>query len=284
MPTLPAAGGGVPWPCERLASVLLRGVRQDLQRPDGDAVGKPALQGTLVRLRPVAERGGIGAQVGAPVRRRGEHRLPLAASLSAGDHDRYGPSSGGNRRGRRDLCHVQESRKGSRAWKNAAVRQPDAEEPERKPRKRGGKATRRGLSSEQVPVLVAADRTGATISAILPAVNADTIKDVLAPVLGKDTLLVTDGASFYPPCAAMLGVTHETLNQSAGERVRGELHIQTVNSRHERLKTFLRRYRGIATRYLGSYLKWFHLAGLHLDPSPRTCLNAAMGGAETRIA
>src|SRR5512147_2579425 len=30
-----------PWPCERLASVLLRGVRQDLQRPDGDAVGKP---------------------------------------------------------------------------------------------------------------------------------------------------------------------------------------------------------------------------------------------------
>ncbi len=220
----------MPWPCERLASVLLRGVRQDLQCADGYAVGKPALQGTLVRLRPVAERGGIGAQVGGPVRRRGEHRLPLAASLSAGDQ-----------------------------------------------RKRGGKATRCGLSREQVPVLVAADRTGATISAILPAVNADTIKDVLAPVLGKDALLVTDGASFYPPCAAKLGVTHETLNQSAGERVRGELHIQTVNSRHERLKTFLRRYRGIATKYLGSYLKWFHLAGIHLDPSPRTCLNAAMG-------
>src|SRR5512132_3883762 len=87
---------------------------------------------------------------------------------------------------------------------------PMPEEPERKPRKRGGKATRRGLSSEQVPVLVAADRTGATISAILPAVHADTIQDVLAPVLGKDALLVTDGASFYPPCAAKLGVTHET--------------------------------------------------------------------------
>ena len=78
-------------------------------------------------------------------------------------------------------AYVLESRKGSRAWKNAAAGQPDAEEPERKPRKRGGKATRRGLSSEQVPVLVAADRTGATISAILPAVNADTIKDVPRP-------------------------------------------------------------------------------------------------------
>jgi hypothetical protein len=41
-----------------------------------------------------------------------------------------------------DETYVLESRKGSRAWKNAAVRQPDAEEPERKPRKRGGKATR----------------------------------------------------------------------------------------------------------------------------------------------
>jgi hypothetical protein len=166
-----------------------------------------------------------------------------------------------------DETYVLESRKGSRAWKDAAAGQPDAEAPERKPRKRGGKATRRGLSGEQVPVLVAADRTGATISAVLPAVNADTIKDVLAPVLGKDALLVTDGASFYPACAAKLDVTHETLNQSAGERIRGELHIQTVNSRHERLKTFLRRYRGIASKYLGSYLKWFHLAGIYLDPS-----------------
>src|SRR5512144_595130 len=102
-PLCAGGGGGVPWPCERLASVLLRGVRQDLQRPDGDAVGKPALQGTLVRLRPVAERGGIGAQVGGPVRRRGEHRLPMAASLSAGDQNRYGPYRR-NRRGRRDLC------------------------------------------------------------------------------------------------------------------------------------------------------------------------------------
>ena len=35
-----------------------------------------------------------------------------------------------------------------------------------------------------------------------------------------------------------------------GERVRGDLHVQTVNSRHSRLKDFLRPRRGIATRYL----------------------------------
>jgi transposase-like protein len=37
----------------------------------------------------------------------------------------------------------------------------------RKARRRGGKAAKRGLSDEQTPILVAADRSGATISAVL---------------------------------------------------------------------------------------------------------------------
>src|SRR5208283_954347 len=131
----------------------------------------------------------------------------------------------------------------------------------RKARRRGGKAAKRVLS----------------------AVTAQTIKPVLAPVLGKDALLVTDGNNVYPPCAAALGVSHEALNQSKGERVRGELHIQTVNSRHESLKTFLRPHRGIATKYLESYLRWFHLAGLKDNPTPRTCLNAAIGGGDQMV-
>lgn len=149
----------------------------------------------------------------------------------------------------------------------------------RKPRKRGGKAAKRGLSDEQVPVLVAADRSGATVSAVLAKVNADTLAAALAPVVDKDALLVSDACSSYPPCAAALGISHEKLNQSVGERVRGELHIQTVNNRHARLKDFLRRHRGIATKYLDSYLNWFHLVVLADKPSPRACLAAAMGTA-----
>src|SRR5208283_5483144 len=44
---------------------------------------------------------------------------------------------------------------------------------------------------------------------VLSAVTAQTVKPVLAPVLGKDALLVTDGNNVYPPCAAALGVSHE---------------------------------------------------------------------------
>ena len=141
-----------------------------------------------------------------------------------------------------DETYVLESRKGARRLG-------------RKARRRGGKAKKRGLSREQVPVLMAADRSGTTVSAVLPKVDAAALTAALDPVVAKDALLVSDGgASYPPPCAAALGAGHEALNRSMGERVRGDLHVQTVNSRHSRLKDFLRPRRGIATRYLDNYL------------------------------
>ena len=169
-----------------------------------------------------------------------------------------------------------ESRKGDRVRTRAAKGKPSAERPVRKARKRGGKATKRGLSDEQVPVLVAADRSGTTFSTVLPKVNANTLHKALAPVIDKDALLVTDGNNRYPLCATALGVSHEALNQSSGERVRGELHIQNVNNRHSRLKKFIERRYGIATKYLASYLRWYHLIVLKKHSTPRFCLARAM--------
>ena len=148
---------------------------------------------------------------------------------------------------------------------------------DRKARKRGGTASKRGTSKEFTPAIVAVDRSGATFSAILPAVTAKAAEQALGPVLDPDALLVTDGSSIDPACAAALGITHEALNHSKGERVRGDLHINTVNSRHEALKTFLQVRRGIATRYFDSYLRWFHLVVPNRRPTPRACLNAALG-------
>ena len=162
-----------------------------------------------------------------------------------------------------DETYVLESRKGARGLG-------------RKARRRGGKAKKRSLSREQVPVLMAADRSGTTVSAVLPRVDAAALTAALDPVVAKDALLVSDGGASYPPCAAALGVSHEALNRSMGERVRGDLHVQTVNSRHSRLKDFLRPRRGIATRYLDNYLSWFHLVGLAPGANDRACLAAAV--------
>ena len=93
-----------------------------------------------------------------------------------------------------DETYVLESRKGARGLG-------------RKARRRGGKAKKRGLSREQVPVLMAADRSGTTVSAVLPRVDAAALTAALDPVVAKDALLVSDGGASYPPCAAALGVS-----------------------------------------------------------------------------
>src|SRR5690242_10810650 len=72
---------------------------------------------------------------------------------------------------------------------------------DRPPRERGGKAAKRGLSREQVPVLVAADRSSATLTAVLPTVSASAIQAVLDPAVSPDILLVAGGASYFPPAA-----------------------------------------------------------------------------------
>jgi transposase-like protein len=163
-----------------------------------------------------------------------------------------------------DETYVLTSRKGARKL-------------DRKARKRGGVAQKRGLSKEQVPILVAADRSGTTFTAVLPETTAATITAHLTASIEADALLVTDGAPFFPPCARALGVTHAPLDHKAGERRRGDLHLNTVNSRHERFKTFLRGRRGVATKYLDSYLAWYHLAILPKLPTPRSVLASVAG-------
>ena len=136
-----------------------------------------------------------------------------------------------------DETNVLESRKGDRNI-------------DRKARRRGGKASKRGLSDEQVPILVAVDRSGTTACSVLPSVTADSVQWALEPRIDDDILLATDGNNIYPPCANALGIKHEALNRSAGERVRGAFHIQTANNRHCGIKDFLRDYRGVSSKYL----------------------------------
>ena len=59
-------------------------------------------------------------------------------------------------------------------------------------RARGGRAGKRGLSAEQIPVIVARDRTGATIDAVLPRLDAASITAALGQVIARS-----------PSCAAM---------------------------------------------------------------------------------
>ena len=147
----------------------------------------------------------------------------------------------------------------------------------RPPRKRGGKASKPGLSDEQVPVLVLRDRSGAISDAVLENLQAPSIHGALKPLAGSDAVLVSDGADAYASFATQAGIGHVGLAVSRGERRRGVFHIQNVNAYHSRLKTWMRRFNGVATKYLPSYLGWRRLFEHEGDDiSAQRCLLAAL--------
>ena len=150
---------------------------------------------------------------------------------------------------------------------------------DRKARKRGGKASKRGLSHEQVPVLVARDRAGVTMDCVLKAMDITTMSAALKPFVGKDVVLCTDGSKALAGAARELGVEHHAVNLSAGVRVDGAWHVQNVNAYHSRLKSWIRKFYGVATCYLPNYLGWFRAIDREHGngPKPQQWLAMALG-------
>ncbi len=137
-------------------------------------------------------------------------------------------------------------------------------------RHRGGHAAKRGLSAEQIPVLVMEDRQGHHFEAILPKADKPTLGNLLLQVLAPQSVLCSDGAGVYRALAREYAIVHESVNASAGEHVRQRVfHIQHVNAYDSRLKGWMRRFHGVATKYLPSYLGWRRLierSGPNLSP------------------
>ena len=124
-------------------------------------------------------------------------------------------------------------------------------------RKRGGKAAKRGLSAEQVPVLIARDRHGEMTDEVLKDLSEASITKVLKPVVAQDAILCTDGNKSYRAFANAENVTHVRLIASKKSRVIDKVcHIQNVNAYDSRLKGWMHRFNGVATKYLPNYLGW----------------------------
>ena len=129
----------------------------------------------------------------------------------------------------------------------------------RKPRHRGHRAARRGLSTEQVCVLIARDRHKHTVASVVGrgSPSPRDVERALRTVIAPGSILCTDGSSAYGILAAVAGLTHCRVAGKHGRGARGSVyHIQNVNAYHGRLKRWLRRFNGVATKYLPNYLGW----------------------------
>jgi len=133
---------------------------------------------------------------------------------------------------------------------------------DRPPRKRGGRAQRRGISRELDCILVARDRSGQTIDAVTGrgAVTVAQLTQHLLPKLDPQALLVSDANAAYRAFASKHRIAHQGVNLRAGQRVRlsaaGVIHVQNVNAYHQRFRQWLAPFRGVASRYLPNYLGW----------------------------
>lgn len=150
----------------------------------------------------------------------------------------------------------------------------------RKSKRRGTKASKRGLSRQQIPVLVAMDRnTKATVSEVVNSRSATDIEPSLVPRLAKDAVLMTDGASAYKTIGGRHGIEVRKVPADKNHKTKGSVHINNVNASHERLKSWLAPFRGVATKNLNAYLRWFRWMETHKEkPQAREFLKNAVGG------
>jgi len=131
---------------------------------------------------------------------------------------------------------------------------------ERKPRKRGGKSKKRGISNDQVAVIVTQDRKSTLDLRVvkLGRIGKLDIEKAIGNRVKKGvTILCSDSHHSYKGFAKDNEMEFHPINTSKRERVKGDYHIQHVNSTHNRIKKWIdNTFWGVSTKYLQQYLNW----------------------------
>ena len=146
-------------------------------------------------------------------------------------------------------------------------------------RKRGGKAAKRGLSAEQIPIVVVRDRQGATFDAVLPKLDRASMAGALGDVLAGAEALCCDGGKAIVAFARRTALPVHVLPAPGGPRPDApQFHINNVNGYHGRFKEWMRRFHGVATKNLPNYLGWRRtLEALGQQANPKRWILGTVG-------
>lgn len=134
---------------------------------------------------------------------------------------------------------------------------------ERKGRKRGGSSSTRGVSKDQVAVIVTSDRKGTVDMkvATLGRISKVDIENAIGNRIEKDSILCADGHVSYKGFAKDNQLSLVVLRADLKQHVKnGVYHIQNVNSLHNRIKKWIdSTFWGVSTKYLQNYLNWYRV-------------------------
>jgi transposase-like protein len=132
---------------------------------------------------------------------------------------------------------------------------------DRKPRKRGGPASKRGISNEQIAVIVTADRdTELDLSvATFGRIKKTDIDQAIGQRISNETILCSDSLPSYKGFAIDNEMEHHAIRANLKQYVKQKIyHVQHVNSIDRRLKKWIEyQFGGVSTKYLQKYLNWF---------------------------
>lgn len=132
---------------------------------------------------------------------------------------------------------------------------------ERKPRKRGGSAKKRGISNEQVAVIVTADRNAELDLSVarLGRIKKNDITLAIGQRITEETILCSDSHVSYKGFALDNKIEHHAIRADLKQFVRQKVyHVQHVNAIDSRLKKWIEyQFGGVSTKYLQKYLNWF---------------------------
>ena len=146
----------------------------------------------------------------------------------------------------------------------------------RSPRKRG-KLNVRGLSKEQIPVVVARDRDGRTCDAVLHERSAKEVGLRIGPKIAPRSLLCIEKSRILIKFAKDENLAFETIGTKQRRGREKIFHVQSVNAYHSRLKNWMGHFNGVATERLPSYLDWRRLQEMAL-PTPQEWLRTMVKG------
>jgi len=124
-------------------------------------------------------------------------------------------------------------------------------------RKRGLKKPGRGTwHSDKVPILGLVDRQGNVYLIPMANVQSETIRPFIERLVARGTRVYSDEYNIYR-FLRQLEYQHETVNHSAKEYARGEVHVNTVEGIWNLLNEHLYVHHGVSKVYLPLYVARF---------------------------
>ena len=137
-------------------------------------------------------------------------------------------------------------------------------------RRRGEKASKRGISDQQICVIGAVNREGQYFFRVVGngRPTSQQVKDALVGHVEPASTLCTDGHASYRQFAKDEWVNLVQIKGGRGTK-KGIYHVQHANNLHDCAKKMVSGFNGVATKHLPGYMAW---GGLILYNSSRTSL------------